>query len=123
MNIRRKVTLVENKAYKFSQALHKSFKAENISYECKEMLETAYGYSLAFLTAIKQMDQFKINMLINLSIHECVNNNLTYAYNAFKNQIESDERLFNSFLEYSNSIKEIQIEEIASEIAQQDEDE
>lgn len=106
-------------ANKFHRAIKKSFKVGNIPYECKNMLDLTY--SLSFLKAIKRRNESKINMLENLFIRE--HSIINSGYSAFKSQIEADEKLFDSFFEYNDSViylvKEIQIKEIAREIAQE----
>lgn len=106
-------------ANKFHRAIKKSFKAGNIPYECKNMLDLTY--SLSFLKAIKRRNESKINMLENLFIRE--HSIINSGYSAFKSQIEADEKLFDSFFEYNDSViylvKEIQIKEITREIAQE----
>ena len=103
-------------ANKFHRAIKKSFKAGNISYECKIVLELTY--TLPFLKAIKQRKESKIRMLEKGFVHEC--SKIDFAYSRFKNQIESDEKLFYALAEYMDSIsrlrKEIQMREISKEI-------
>ena len=103
-------------ANKLHRATRKSFKAGNISYECKIVLELTY--SLPYLKAIKQRKESKIRMLENGFVHEC--SKLDFAYRRFKNSIECDEELFYALAEYMDSIsqlrKEIQMREVAKEI-------
>lgn len=103
-------------ANKFHHAIQKSFKTRSISYECKIELELTY--TLPFLKAIKQRKESKIRMLEKGFVHEC--SKIDFAYSRFKNQIESDEKLFYALAEYLDSIsrlrKEIQMREIAKEI-------
>ena len=105
-----------SKANKLHRAIKKSFKAGNISYECKIVLELTY--SLPYLKAIKQRKESKIRMLENGFVHEC--SKINFAYRRFKNSIECDKELFYALAEYRDSIsllrKEIQMREIAKEI-------
>ena len=105
-----------SKANKFHRAIQKSFKAGNISYECKIVLELTY--TLPYLKAIKQRKESKIRMLENGFVHEC--SKIDFAYRRFKNSIDCDEELFYALAEYLDSIsllrKEIQMREIAKEI-------